>query len=135
MAESVPQDFRDLFEKKAFGHLATLMPDGQPQSTPVWVDYDGRHVTINTTEDRQKFENIERDPRVSVSIQDPEDPYRYLEVRGRVVETRERGADEHIDRLARRYLERDRYPWREGEAPRVDLVIEPEHFTSMSGPS
>jgi PPOX class probable F420-dependent enzyme len=122
--------FKDLFEKRSFGHLATLMPDGQPQTTPVWVDYDGRCVLVNTTADRQTLENIERDPRVSISITDPENPYRYLEVRGRVRETRRQGADEHIDRLARRYLDEDRYPFRQEGEERIILRIEPEHTTS-----
>lgn len=131
MAEKVPEEFEDLFEKKAFGHLATLMPDGHPQSTPVWIDREGPNIIVNTASDRQKHENVERDPRVSISILDPDDPYRYLEVRGRVTEIRKADADEHIDRLAKRYLGKDRYPWREGEE-RVKLVIEPEHFTSKS---
>jgi len=132
MAESLPSEFEDLFQKKAFGHLATLMPYGQPQSTPVWIDREGQNVSINTTSDRQKLENIERDPRVSVSIQDPEDPYRYLEVRGRVVETSKADADEQIDRLAQRYLGKDRYPWRVDGEERVKILIAPEHFTSMN---
>jgi predicted pyridoxine 5'-phosphate oxidase superfamily flavin-nucleotide-binding protein len=75
-ASVIPSSHADLFKKKAFAHLATLMPDGQPQVTPVWVDYDGHHVIINTAQGRQKDKNL--------SIIDPENPYRYLEVRGRV---------------------------------------------------
>ena len=131
MAHAIPQEFEDLFRKKSFGHLATLMPDGRPQTTPVWVDFDGACVLVNTADERQKVENLERDPRVAISILDPEDPYRYLEVRGRVVAMTREGADQHIDRLAQRYLGKDRYPWRgEGER-RVLLRIEPEHTTSM----
>lgn len=134
MTMEVPERFRDLFEKKSFGHVATVMPDGQPQTTPVWVDYDGKYVVVNTAVGRQKFENVDREPRVSISIQDPDDPYRYLEIRGRVVETTEEGAEEHIDELAGRYLGKDRYPWREKGERRVLVKIAPEHFTSM-GPS
>ncbi|HEM46223.1 MAG TPA: PPOX class F420-dependent oxidoreductase [Alphaproteobacteria bacterium] len=131
MTIEIPEAYRDLFQKKSFGHLATVMEDGCPQSTPVWVDYDGKHVVVNTTLDRQKYENLERDPRVSISIQDPDDPYRYLEVRGRVAETTEDGAEQHIDALARRYLGKDRYPWRKEGEERVLVKIAPEHFTSM----
>lgn len=132
MTRSIPRDQRDLFEKRSFGHLATLMPDGQPQTTPVWVDFDGEHVLINTTEDRQKRENIARDPRVAISITDPDNPYRYLEVRGRVVETTSDGADEHIDRLAQRYLGEARYPWRQPGEKRVIVKIAAEHTTARS---
>lgn len=129
---TVPDPYRDLFEKRSFGHLATLMPDGRPQSTPVWVDFDGRHVLVNTAAGRQKLENVRKDPRVSISISDPDDPYRYLEVRGRVVATTREGADEHIDRLARRYLGKPRYPWRAEGEERVIVRIEPEHVTARS---
>src|SRR5581483_8166331 len=81
MAE-IPGKFRDLFEKKAFASLATLMPDGRPQVTPIWIDFDGQHLLINSAKGRQKDKNMRREPRVSLSIQDPENPYRYLEVRG-----------------------------------------------------
>ena len=87
MAEKViPDSHLDLFKKKAFANLATLMPSGQPQVTPVWVDYDGSHVVINTAEGRQKDKNLQRDGRVAMSIMDPDNPYRYLEVRGHVAE-------------------------------------------------
>ena len=132
MATRVPDEFRDLFERKSFGHLATLMPDGSPQTTPVWVDFDGRYVLVNTAEHRQKLDNIERDPRVSISIIDPDNPYRYLEVRGRVREATKDGAEEHIDRLAHRYLGEQRYPWRKNGEERVIVKIEPQHTTSRS---
>jgi len=132
MTASIPNEFHDLFEKKSFGHLATLMPDGWPQATPIWVDFDGRHVLVNTAERRQKLANMERDPRVSISIIDPDNPYRYLEVRGRVLEVTKDGAEEHIDRLARRYLDEDRYPWRADGEVRVIVKIAPHHTTSRS---
>ena len=93
MAQSIPANFHDLFRKRAFADLATLMPDGSPQVTPVWCDYDGTHVLLNTAKGRQKDENIRRDPRITLCIPDPDNPYRYLEVRGRVVEITEKGAD------------------------------------------
>jgi len=128
MSAEIPAELKDLFEKKAFAHLATLMPDGQPQTTPVWIDYDGRNVLINTALGRQKVGNLEHDPRVALSIVDPDNPYRYLEVRGRVVETTTSGADDHIDQLSERYLER-KYPFRAPGEQRVILKVRPEHVT------
>jgi PPOX class probable F420-dependent enzyme len=86
MAEQVPDKYADLFKKKAFANLATLMKDGSPQVTPVWCDYDGKNVRVNSALGRVKDKNIRRDPRVSLAIQDPENPYRYMEIRGKVVE-------------------------------------------------
>ena len=104
MPEPIPANFRDLFSKPAFASLATLMPDGRPQVTPVWCDFDGTFVIFNTAKGRQKDRNIRRDPRVALSILDPDNAYRYLEIRGRVIEITEQGADEHIDKLAKKYL-------------------------------
>jgi PPOX class probable F420-dependent enzyme len=131
MSEVIPSKYRDLFEKKAFANLATLMPDGQPQVTPVWCDFDGEHVIINSAKGRQKDRNLRREPRVALSILDPSNPYRYLEVRGRVVEVTEDGAEEHIDRMAMKYLGTDKYPFRQPGEVRVLYKIKPEHTTSM----
>jgi PPOX class probable F420-dependent enzyme len=131
-AQVIPQAYLDLFQKKAFAHLATLMPNGQPQVTPVWVDYDGRNVLINTAEGRQKDKNLQRDRRVALSIIDPDNPYRYLEVRGHVAERTRNGADQHIDAMAKKYLNEDRYPFRQPGEARVLYKIEPDHVTSMS---
>jgi PPOX class probable F420-dependent enzyme len=128
----IPKSHADLFEKKAFAHLATLMPDGQPQVTPVWVEFDGNHVIVNTAEGRQKDKNLQRDKRVAVSIIDPDNPYRYLEVRGRVVERTHNGADANIDALAKKYLGKDKYPFRQPNEVRVIYKIEPQHVTTMS---
>jgi PPOX class probable F420-dependent enzyme len=131
MAEKViPDSHLDLFNKKAFGHLATLMPSGQPQVTPVWIDYDGHYVRINTAEGRQKDKNLQRDGRVALSIMDPDNPDRYLEVRGRVADRTRNGADEHIDALAKKYLGQDKYPYRQPGEVRVIYKVEPEHTTS-----
>jgi PPOX class probable F420-dependent enzyme len=132
MAEKViPDSHVDLFKKKAFAHLATLMPNGQPQVTPVWVDYDGRHVVINTAQGRQKDKNLQRDNRVALSIIDPDNPYRYLEVRGRIAERTRTGADDHIDAMAKKYLGQDKYPYRQPGEVRVIYKVRPEHITSM----
>lgn len=128
---AIPEQYRDLFNKKAFAHLATLMPTGQPQVTPVWCDFDGTHVIVNSAKGRQKDRNMRRDPRVSLALSDPENPYRYLEVRGRVVEVTEQGADDHIDRMAKKYIGEDKYPGREPGEVRVMYKIAPERFSSM----
>lgn len=124
---SIPEEFVDLFDGKAFGEFATLMPDGSPHVTPVWVDYDGEHVLVNTAKGRQKWVNVERDPTVSMCVRDPEDPYRYLSFTGEVEETTESGAVDHIDALAKRYMGVDRYPGHgEEKGPRVILKVRPE---------
>ena len=131
MAITIPEQFRDLFTKKAFAHLATVGADGAPQVTPVWVDFDGTHVRFNTAKGRIKVKNLARDPRVALSIIDPENPYRYVQVRGRVVEVTERGADAHIDALAKKYLDQDRYPFRRPGEVRVTYKILPESVQGM----
>ncbi|HEX5732456.1 MAG TPA: PPOX class F420-dependent oxidoreductase [Blastocatellia bacterium] len=131
MADNIPEKYKDLFEKKAFAHLATVMPDGTPQVTPVWVDYDGSHVLVNSARGRRKDKNIERNPAVSLSIQDPDNPYRYLEVRGRVDEITEEGADEHIDKMAKKYMGVEKYPGRQPGERRVLYKIKPERTSQM----
>ena len=131
MAGSIPEKYTDLFQKRAFASLGTLMPDGRPQVTPVWVDYDGEHVLFNSAKGRQKDRNVRRDPRVSLAIIDPENPYRYLEIRGKVVEITEQGADAHIDKMAKKYLGVDKYPYAQASEVRVIYKIQPEHTTTM----
>jgi PPOX class probable F420-dependent enzyme len=131
MAGVISEKYLDLFDKKAFAHLATLMPDGTPQVTPVWCDYDGTYVLFNSAKGRQKDKNIRRNPAVAISLQDPDNPYRYLEVRGRVAEITEEGADQHIDKLAKKYLGVDKYPGRQPGEVRVIYKVKPEHTTHM----
>ncbi len=128
---AIPESHLDLFafEKRAFGHLATLMPDGSPQVTPVWIDFDGTHVLVNSARGRQKDVNVRRDPRVAIEVSDPNNPYRYVQIRGRVVEITEEGADEHIDRLAKKYRGLDRYPYRRPGEVRVIYKILPERVS------
>jgi PPOX class probable F420-dependent enzyme len=123
--------YRDLFDKKAFAHVATVGGDGRPQVTPVWCDFDGTHVRINTARGRVKDRNLARNPRVALSIQDPENPYRYVQVQGRVAEMTEKGADEHIDALAKKYIGKDRYPNRQPGEVRVMVKIVPERVQGM----
>jgi PPOX class probable F420-dependent enzyme len=133
MAGVIPDKYLDLFDKnkKAFANLATVMPDGTPQVTPVWVDYDGQYVLVNSARGRQKDKNMKRDSSVALSIMDPENPYRYLEVRGRVAEITEEGAEDHIDKMASKYIGQERYPWRRPGEVRVLYKIEPQHTTQM----
>jgi PPOX class probable F420-dependent enzyme len=127
--QAIPEKFLDLFQKRAFAHLATLMPDGSPHVSPVWVDYDGAHLIVNSARGRQKDRNMQRNARVAVEIQDPDNAYRYLLVRGRVVKITEEGADASIDKLAFKYLGREKYPYRRQGEVRVIYQIEPEHVT------
>ena len=131
MTTAIPDSHRDLLEGKALAHLATLMPDGRPQVTPVWCDFDGTHVRINSARGRQKDRNMRRDPRVTLSLCDPDNPYRYLEIRGTVTEMTEEGGDAHIDALANKYLGVDEYPNRQAGEVRVIYRIAPERFTKM----
>ncbi len=131
MPGTIPEKYQDLFQKKAFASLATLMPDGKPQVTPVWCDFDGKHVLVNSAKGRVKDRNMRRDPRVSMALIDPDNPYRYLQLQGRVVEITESGADQHIDRLAKKYLGLDKYPNRQPGEVRVIYKIEPDRTQSM----
>ena len=131
MSASIPSQFLDLFQKKAFGSLATMMPNGTPQVTPVWVDYDGKRVIVNSARGRRKDRNMNAGASVALAIMDPDNPYRYLEVRGRVTEVTEQGADEHIDRMAKKYLGQDKYPFRQPGEVRVIYRIEPTAARGM----
>jgi len=124
MAE-IPAAFRDLTEKKAFANLATVMPDGSPQVTPVWFDVANGRVRVNTAKGRVKARNMQDGSPVAMSILDPDNPYRYMQIRGRVVRVTEQGADAHIDALAKKYLGKDKYPFRQPGEVRVMYEIEP----------
>jgi PPOX class probable F420-dependent enzyme len=115
-----------LLREPVLAHLATVMPDGSPQVTPVWVDTDGEAILMNTAKGRVKHRNIQRDPRVAVSLSARDDNYRIVVVRGRA-ELVDQGAEEHIDRLAKKYLGQDRYPMRQPGMVRVTIRVVPEH--------
>ena len=131
MSQVIPEKYQDLFGKKAFASLATVMPDGTPQVTPVWVDFDGKHVIVNSARGRRKDKNMSKNSAVSLSVMDPDNPYRYLEVRGRVAEITEEGADQHIDKMAKKYMGVDKYPYRQPGEVRVMYKIEPTHTSQM----
>ncbi len=130
MADAIPSQFLDLFQKKAFASLATVMPDGTAQVTPVWGDYEGGRVIVNSARGRRKDKNMKVGASVALAIMDPDNPYRHLQVRGRVSEVTEQGADAHIDRMAKKYLGKDKYPFRQPGEVRVIYKITP---TSSSG--
>ena len=119
----IPESHIDILNKKSFAHLATIMPDGTPQVTPVWVDYDGETIIINSARGRVKTRNMEVGSPVAVEIMDADNPYHYLQVRGKVIDVTEKGADAVIDSLAKKYLGVDSYPYRRADEVRVTYKI------------
>ncbi len=131
MSAAIPEKYRDLFQKKAFANLATVMPDGSPQVTPVWVDFDGEHLVFNSARGRLKDRNVRKNPNVALAVMDPDNPYRYLEVRGRVVEITQNGADEHINKMSQKYLGNPVYPYRRQGEVRVMYKVAPDKVSVM----
>ncbi|MBK5231460.1 MAG: PPOX class F420-dependent oxidoreductase [Thermoleophilia bacterium] len=129
----IPDAATHLLEGKHFAHVATLMEDGSPQVTPVWIGREGDLVTFNTANGRLKEKNLKRDPRVAISIVDADNPYVPLVIQGTVVEMTEEGADDDIDALAKRYLDVDSYPFRTPDEQRVIVKIEPDKATYHNG--
>jgi PPOX class probable F420-dependent enzyme len=131
---AIPEKYSDLLSpnKKAFAHLATLMKDGSPQVTPVWLDYTDGMIRVNTARGRVKDRNLKVGSRVALSIQDPENPYRYVQIRGKVAKETEQGADAHIDSLAKKYMGVDSYPFRNAAEKRVIYYIEPTSGQGMN---
>jgi len=123
---TITPEVAKLLEEKNFAFVATLMNDGSPQITPTWVDLEQNTILVNTAEGRVKHKNVSRDPRVAVSVFDHNNPYNMVSIRGRVIEQTRRGADEHIDKLAKKYFGVDKYPFRSPSETRVILKIKPE---------
>ena len=130
MAAAIPENFKDLFKKKAFAHVATMMTDGTPHVSPVWCEFDGNHILLNSARDRVKDKNMRRNKHVALSVQDPDNPYRYIGVRGEVVEVTENGAEAHIDHLAQKYTG-DVYKNRKPGEVRVTYKIRPDRVFTM----
>ncbi len=126
-----PPNYLDLTEKVAFASLATLMPDGTPQVTPIWFDYTNGLVRVNTATGRVKAQNMHEGAAVALSILDPDNPYRYVQVRGRVTHVTQDGADAHIDALSHKYMGKD-YPFRKAGEDRISVEITIDH-ASASG--
>lgn len=131
--ELIPQEFIDLLkdEVRAYAYLATIMPDGSPQVTPVWFNTDGKYILVNSAQGRVKDRNMRRRPEVALAIQDPRDPFRYLQVRGQVVEITTQGAREHIDTLSFKYTGNPRYDSVRPGDVRVTYKIQPEKVSGM----
>lgn len=127
----IPEKFHDILHSKALAFVATIGPKGEPQNNPVWFDWDGTHLLFSQTKARQKYRNVQREPRVSMTIVDPENPYRYLEVRGTVARINDDPDMAFIDAMAKKYLGQDTYPYHQPGDERVVVVVEPEHITHM----
>lgn len=130
MTTSIPEEFLDLFQKRAFAHFATVMADGTPQITPVWVDFDGEYVLVNSKVGRTKNRNVQQRPSVAIEISDPDNPYRYLMIRGTVVAVETLADTTHIDSLAQRYIGVERYPWGTPDEIRQIFKIRPDHVVA-----
>jgi PPOX class probable F420-dependent enzyme len=129
MSATIDERSRELLQAKNFCHVGTIRSDGVPHVVPVWVDVDGEDVLLNTAEGRAWIANADRDPRVTLTIQNLENPYEYLLIRGRVSERTNEGADAHIDALAKKYLDKDTYPFRQPGEVRVKVRISPDHVS------
>jgi len=129
MAAQLTEELLTLLRRPLIAHVATVMPDGSPQSTPVWIDTDGTDVIFNTAKGRVKHRNIARNPAVSISFVDDQNPYRMVEIRGNA-ELVEDGADQHIDAMAKKYLNQDSYPFRQ---PGEERIIVRVHPTKIAG--
>lgn len=128
---TIPDSHKDLLQKKAFANIATVNADGTPQVTPVWFDAEGDQLRINTARGRVKDKNLRRNPVVALTVMDPDNPYRYVQVKGRVTEVTETGADAHIDALAKKYTGADKYGNRRPGEVRVIFKIRPERVQVM----
>jgi PPOX class probable F420-dependent enzyme len=133
MSVKVEGRAEELLKGRNFAHTATLRPDGSVEVAPVWVDVRDGKVVVNTVEGRAWPRHLERDPRITLEVQNMENPYEYAEIRGRVAERTTEGADEHIDYLAKKYLGTDTYPHRRPGERRVIIRVEPEHVKMHGG--
>ena len=131
MALKLTPALKALFDAKNFAHVATLNEDGSPQVSPVWVAYDGEHVIFNTGKKRLKTKNMKRDPRVALTVQNLQNPYQYVEVRGKVLEITEKDGEAGIDGMSKKYLGQDKYPGSNPGDVRVNVKIEIEHITGQ----
>jgi PPOX class probable F420-dependent enzyme len=123
--------FQKLLNEPSFAQVATTTRDGAPQITQVWIDTDGEHLLVNTTQGSQKVRNLRRDPRVAVNVVDPSNQWRLGNVRGRVVDITTEGANAHIDKLGKKYRGWDEYPYKDPNNPRVIVKIQPEHVREV----
>jgi PPOX class probable F420-dependent enzyme len=131
VTSTIPANYADLLESKALADVATIGPHGEPQVNPVWFGWDGTYLSFSQTTTRQKYKNVQRDSRIALSIVDPQNPYRYLEIRGKVVRIDPDPDLAFINSMAKKYLGQDVYPWHRPGDERIVIVVEPEHTTQM----
>lgn len=131
MASVVPEEKAAILNKKAFAHIATIGPDGAPQNNPVWVEWDGEYVKFSQTTTRKKVRNLESEPRVAISVYDPDNPYNYVEVRGRLERIEKDPDNAFINKMAKKYIDQDVYPWHKEGDERIVMYVKPEHYTTM----
>ena len=132
MSATIPEKFLPLLrDKKAFAHVATVLNSGKPQVTPVWFDYTNSKIRINTATGRVKHKTMQMGKWIALSIQDPDNAYRYIQIRGPITKITQQGADAHIDSLAKKYLGQDKYPFRRPDEERVMYEIAPESVQTM----
>ncbi len=129
----IPEQYLDLLESTALAHIATLGPRGEPQSSPVWFGWDGTSIRFSQTKTRQKYYNVRRDSRIALSIVDPNNPYRYLEIRGTVVGIEEDPDLAFINAMAKKYMNLDTYPYHQPTDQRIVIVVQPQHTSQMGG--
>jgi PPOX class probable F420-dependent enzyme len=125
------EQYHDLLESNALAHVATIGPKGEPQVNPVWFSWDGSRLRFSQTTSRQKYRNLSREPRIALSIVDPGNPYRYLEIRGTVVAVEPDPDLAFINSMAKKYLGQDTYPWNRPQDERIVIVVAPEHTSQM----
>ena len=128
---TVPNDYLDMLSKPVFWHIATIGPDGNLQSSPVWGSWDGRHFMFSLTKGRQKYDNLLKNPTIAVSGIDPDNSYRYLEMRGAVVSIDDDSSNTFIDSMAKKYMGVETYPFHQPGDERVIMLVEPIHTTQM----
>ena len=125
----IPEKYMDILNTKSAAHVATIGPKGEPQSSPVWFGWDGEHVLFSLTKGRQKYRNLRREPHIALSITDPKQLERYLEIRGTVERIDDDPNLDFINSMAKKYLGLDKYPWHQPGDERVIIVVRPEHTT------
>ena len=129
----IPDSHIDLlaWDTRSFAHVATIGPDGEPQSSPVWFEWDGTHIKFSLTTNRQKYRNLQRDKRASFSVIDPANSYRYIEIRGELDEIEPDPDIDFISRMAKKYIDKDRYPWHKEGDERVVMKVKPIKISGM----
>jgi PPOX class probable F420-dependent enzyme len=128
---AIPESHVDLLSKNVFWHIATLGPDDEIQSSPVWGGWDGEHFLFSLTRGRQKYENLVRNPTIALSGIDPDNPYRNLEIRGTVVRIDDDSSNSFIDSMAKKYMDADAYPFHQPGDHRIVMVVQPIHTSKM----